>query len=249
MIGCPFHFSVAIIYYSAPGNYERDLLSLPSPNYLLRKRSWEDSRIFLVLPEFESDVQNLNNMDRHFRVIPRSRNSFDYLKKKILRSFRHHIKQQFKQIHSNKFYQWRPSVMRTRVADFYSQAYLVPQNVYEANESVFFLLVMQTVNEVSDFGITPNDTIDDAIRNGFRQKANLQNIKIILSNPVIQGLWCNQWKGLVVPYLNSKLFQRLLNCFDHEDIAQFTQTLERFRIPTRKFIPAQYLPTPHQLEQ
>lgn len=171
---------------------------------------------------------------------PKSRFSLDKFKKHILRTFRHHLDVQFKAIFQGKQYHWVMETKRNNVREFFLAKYNVPTRVYSVNESVFFKLLMNTVKNVETYGIRPNPEVDKAIDGAFRQSPCKKNIKIILSNEAIRGLWVNQWGGLEVPFLQSILMRRILESTDPIDILKFHQMLLEQDIDSQQFFPQDF---------
>jgi hypothetical protein len=96
------------------------------------------------------------------------------------------------------------------VRDFYLNAYFVPPAIYSKYESVFFKLIMNTVKDLTKFGITPNTQIDKAMDGIFRQNPSKENLRHILTNEVIRGLWDNKWGGRVISYSESRLLKKVM---------------------------------------
>jgi hypothetical protein len=127
------------------------------------------------------------------------------------------------------------------VKDFFMRTYLVPETLYDAHESVFFQLILNTVHDVSNFGVPANPVVDNAIKNGFRQKANMDNLGILFTNPGIRGLWTNQWGGMVVSYIDSKHYIRILLSLNPIDVLRFINTLEKMKLSPTDFLPQKFL--------
>lgn len=68
----------------------------------------------------------------------------------IIRKFRETIKKNFQKVHGNKYNFWIPSTLRANVKDFFTkhsskrQNYMIPEDVYDENEAIFFKLVINT---------------------------------------------------------------------------------------------------------
>lgn len=71
-------------------------------------------------------------------------------------------------------------------------AYMVPSDIYDANEIIFFKLVLSTKkrSEIeSKFKIRQGLDFADLMDNVFGARPSLSNLSKFFSNSVIQGLW------------------------------------------------------------
>jgi hypothetical protein len=77
----------------------------------------------------------------------------------VIRKFRETIKKNFQKVHGNKYNFWIPSTLRANVKEFFTthsnkrQNYMIPEDVYNENEAIFFKLVINTKknSEVSKY--------------------------------------------------------------------------------------------------
>merc|ERR1712093_892481 len=66
--------------------------------------------------------------------------------KYVIRKFRETTKKNFQKVHGNKYNFWIPSTLRANVKEFFTkysskrQNYMIPEDVYDENEAIFFKL-------------------------------------------------------------------------------------------------------------
>jgi hypothetical protein len=137
---------------------------------------------------------------------------------------------QFKKVHKGKQYHWVNNSKRKHVRNFFLQAYRVPPDFYEKHESTFFKLIMNTVKDVTMFGIQQRPDVDNAIDGVFRQNPSRQNIKVFFTNEAIIGLWRNKWGGKLTAYVDSKFMKKVLSSVHENEINKFVKQIRKLGI-------------------
>lgn len=125
----------------------------------------------------------------------------DAFMKSWLRLFRGGIQKRFKKVNGQRIYGKNPMKLKKLIKDFFTThqdvknqgpAYMVPSDIYDANEIIFFKLVLSTKkrNEIeSKFKISLGLDFADLMDNVFGARPSLSNLSKFFSNSVIQGLW------------------------------------------------------------
>lgn len=121
----------------------------------------------------------------------------DAFMKSWLRLFRGGIQKRFKKVNGQRIYGKNPIKLKQLIKDFFTTvqdvekqgpAFLVPTNVYDANEIIFFKLVLSTKkrNEIeSKFKIRQGLDFADLMDNVFGARPSLTNLSKFFSNSVI----------------------------------------------------------------
>lgn len=114
-----------------------------------------------------------------------------------LRLFRGGIQKRFKQVHGSRIYGKQPKKLKQLIKDFFTThqdvkkqgpAYMVPNDIYDANEIIFFKLVLSTKkrDEIeSKFKITQGLDFADLMDNVFGARPSVSNLSKFFSNSVI----------------------------------------------------------------
>jgi hypothetical protein len=113
----------------------------------------------------------------------------------------------------------------------------VPSSIYTKYESVFFKLILNTVKNLDDFDVKPNPDLDNAIDGAFRQNPSKHNIKMLLENEAIRGLWENRWSDFETSFANSLELKSIIRKLNPSDLAKFKQHLQRLKINLRGLLP------------
>ena len=122
-------------------------------------------------------------------------------------------------------------VKRNSARVFFLVNYNMPPELYDQNESMLIRLLFSTIN-LENVGVDPNPEMDLAIDEFFRKKPNKKNTILILSHPVIQGLWQNSWNGPAESFSRSQQYSSVVSstCRKHTD--QVTKHLSKLGIVT-----------------
>ena len=127
---------------------------------------------------------------------------------------------------------------RKHVKNFFTRAYRVPDDFYEEHESTFFKLIMNTVKDVTTFGIAERPDVDTAIDGVFRQNPSRQNIKIFFENEAILGLWRNKWGGKLTAYIDSKFMKKVLSTVQESEVKKFVKQINKLNIDVDNILPS-----------
>jgi len=125
---------------------------------------------------------------------------------------------------------------RKSIKDFFLEFYLVPEETYDENESVFFKLILNTVKDVESMGVKPDPSIDEALEGVFKQKPNMANTQAFFSHPCIASVWTSRWGGQAEAYASSQAFKDVIAASTLREKKAFVRQLIRMKIDFRPYL-------------
>ena len=122
------------------------------------------------------------------------RSKSDQIMKRILRAFRRHLKEQYREMYDRRYYYWIPTTVRRSTYEFYREAYPdISYNDYHANENTLLRLIHSAKKQEEKLEtIVKSSNKEDFSKNlraTFGQKPNKANLTRFFADPIVKKLW------------------------------------------------------------